>query len=165
MLALAAEHADGAIVTWASPDDVARVAAELGPRPPGWRLVVWVTVAVDDDPEIVRRRARSVISRYLSVPSYAGFVRWLGHGDDLTAMWAAAAAGDWPMAEAAIGDDVVDRLIVHGSADDCRRRLAEYAAAGATDIAVCPQPGTTDPMAVYRAVAPLPSTDGVRSWT
>jgi alkanesulfonate monooxygenase SsuD/methylene tetrahydromethanopterin reductase-like flavin-dependent oxidoreductase (luciferase family) len=60
-------------------------------------------------------------------------------------MWRAWAAGDRKGALAAIPDAVVDELIVHGSPDECREKVAAYAAAGVTVpvMALLPVPDLT----------------------
>ena len=73
---------------------------------------------------------RRLITAYLTVPAYAAFHRWLGRADQLDPVWRAWAAGDRKAAAAAVPDALVDELIVHGSPERCRDRVAEYAAAG-----------------------------------
>jgi alkanesulfonate monooxygenase SsuD/methylene tetrahydromethanopterin reductase-like flavin-dependent oxidoreductase (luciferase family) len=50
----------------------------------------------------------------------------------LAPMWQAWAAGDRKAALAAIPDALVDELIVHGSAAECRTKVQAYADAGVT---------------------------------
>jgi alkanesulfonate monooxygenase SsuD/methylene tetrahydromethanopterin reductase-like flavin-dependent oxidoreductase (luciferase family) len=71
-----------------------------------------------------------MIAAYLTVPAYAEFHRWLGREAVLGPMWTAWAAGDRRGALAAIPDEVVDELIVHGSPEQCREQVARYARAG-----------------------------------
>ena len=47
-------------------------------------------------------------------------------------MWQAWAAGDRKAALAAIPDDLVDDLIVHGSPAECRAKVEAYEQAGVT---------------------------------
>ena len=47
-------------------------------------------------------------------------------------MWDTWAAGDRRRRVAAIPDHVVDELIVHGSADECREHIDRYHANGVT---------------------------------
>ena len=65
------------------------------------------------------------------------------------------AAGDRKGALAAIGDDLVDELVVHGPPGYCRERVAEYQAAGLDTpvIAIVPVPGV-DQAEVIRELAP-----------
>ena len=51
-------------------------------------------------------------------------------------MWDAWAAGDRKAAVAAIPDNVIDELIVHGSPDECRAHVARYVANGVTTPAL-----------------------------
>lgn len=156
MLRLAAERAGGAITTWVAPSHTAQVARELrAAAPPGRapRLVVWVTVAPEGDPQIVRQRARPLIASYLNVPSYAAFHRWLGNSALLEPVWRAWAGGDRRGALAAVSDELVDQLIIHGPARHCQEQIEAHLEAGATDVAVTIQPGTADPMAALRQLA------------
>jgi hypothetical protein len=73
-----------------------------------------------------------MIAAYLTVPAYAAFHRWLGRAPRLDAMWRAWAAGDRAGALAAIPDDVVDALVVHGDVAACRDHVARYVANGVT---------------------------------
>ena len=65
------------------------------------------------------------------------------------------AAGDRKAALAAIDDDLVDDLVVHGPPGHCRERVAEYQAAGLDTpvIAIVPAPGV-DPAGIVRELAP-----------
>ncbi|GDY58949.1 hypothetical protein SVIO_095720 [Streptomyces violaceusniger] len=47
-------------------------------------------------------------------------------------MWAAWDAGDRKAAVAAVPDEAVDAVCVHGSPEECRERLAGYLRAGVT---------------------------------
>jgi hypothetical protein len=47
-------------------------------------------------------------------------------------MWEAWSAGNRKAAVAAIPDDLVDALIVHGTPDSCRTQVEAYAEAGVT---------------------------------
>ncbi len=76
-----------------------------------------------------------MIAAYLNVGVYAAFHRWLGRGAELEPMWAAWQAGDRKGALAAIPDEVVDALVVHGSFDECRAHVGRYVANG-VDIPV-----------------------------
>jgi alkanesulfonate monooxygenase SsuD/methylene tetrahydromethanopterin reductase-like flavin-dependent oxidoreductase (luciferase family) len=64
------------------------------------------------------------------------FHEWLGRGPKLKGMWEAWAAGDRKAATAAIPDEVVDELIVHGSPEACRARIQAYADSGVTTLAL-----------------------------
>ncbi len=156
MLSLAARVADGAITTWVAPSHTAQIADELrrnaapGTTP---RLVVWVTVAPTTDAELVRRRARPLITSYLNVPAYADFHRWLGNEKLLEPMWEEWAAGNRRAALDAVGDELVDQLIVHGPPEHCIEQIVAHLDAGATDVALTVQSGSADPLGDLRRLA------------
>jgi len=88
----------------------------------------------------VRTGARYAIAAYMNVPVYAAFQEWIGRGELLTDMWAAWKAGDRKAALAAIPDQVVDDLVVHGSPAACRARIQRYFDHGVTtsSLAILP---------------------------
>jgi len=132
MLRLAAAEADGVILNWLSPADVGTALAETKAAPTGFDVAARIFVCPTDDAGYARAVARRLIAAYLTVPAYAAFHRWLGRGETLTPMWAAWAAGERKAALAAIPDEVVDDLIVHGTPAECRSKVEAYAAAGVT---------------------------------
>lgn len=151
MLRLAAAEADGAITNWLSPQDVRTVRGEIGPD---LELAARIFVCPTEDADAARGLGRLLISSYLTVPVYAAFHDWLGRGEQLKPMHDAWAAGDRKGANAAIPDEVVDQLIVHGSPEACRDRVAEYVANGLTTPAIAVLPTGADPMEMTRALAP-----------
>ncbi|HKA03101.1 MAG TPA: LLM class F420-dependent oxidoreductase [Acidimicrobiales bacterium] len=134
MLRLAGREADGAIINWLSPDDVAKVVPVVRDAAGGEEreIVCRIFVCPSEDTEKVREAGKFAVAAYLNVPVYAAFHEWLGRGETLTPMWEAWRAGDRKAAVAAIPDALVDELIVHGSAADCRARIDEYFANGVT---------------------------------
>jgi alkanesulfonate monooxygenase SsuD/methylene tetrahydromethanopterin reductase-like flavin-dependent oxidoreductase (luciferase family) len=64
------------------------------------------------------------------VPAYAAFHRWLGRQKLLGPMWEAWAAGDRRGAAAAVPDEVVDALVLHGSPEQCVAQVRRYAEHG-----------------------------------
>jgi probable F420-dependent oxidoreductase len=128
MLALAGRQADGAILNWLAPHDVPQCTAAIGN--PGADVVARVFVCPTADREYARGIGRLLISTYLTVPAYAAFHDWLGRGELLKPMHDAWAAGDRAAAAAAVPDEVVDDLVVHGPPEACAERVAEYVAAG-----------------------------------
>ena len=69
---------------------------------------------------------RRMIAAYLTVPVYAAFHEWLGRGDIIEPMLTAWNSGDRKGAIKAIPDALVDELVIHGPAEECRDRVAEY---------------------------------------
>lgn len=151
MLRLAARDSDGAITNWLAASDVPKVRAEVGPDT---ELVARVFVCPTEDRAAARALGRLLISSYLTVPVYAAFHDWLGRGEALRPMHEAWAAGDRAGANAAIPDEVVDELVVHGGPDECREKVAAYREAGLTTPVIAVLPTGADPVAMVRALAP-----------
>lgn len=126
MLRLAGREADGAILNWLSADDVPVAVNEVAKGGPGKTIAARIFVCPNPDPATARAVGRRMIAAYLNVPAYAEFHRWLGRGPKLQGMWDAWSAGDRRGALAAIPDEVVDELVVHGSAEECRAHVQRY---------------------------------------
>src|SRR6266511_2543304 len=165
MLRLAGREADGAITNLLAAGDVPKVAAELHSRGQGKELVARLFVCPTEDLDHVRKVGRRLLSTYLNVPVYAEFHRWLGRGAVLAPMWSAWAAGDLRAASAAVPDEVVDELLVHGTPERCRAHLERYVAAGITTpvLALLPTPESAAPgqalaasERALRSLAPAP---------
>ena len=133
MLKMAGREGDGAIINWLSAEDVKTVApivhAEGEKQGKTKEIVARIFVCPSTDAEKVREQARFAIAAYLNVPVYAAFHQWLGR-EKLQGMWDAWAAGDRKAALAAIPDEVVDELIIHGSPEECREHVQRYVEAG-----------------------------------
>ncbi|HEY0520472.1 MAG TPA: LLM class F420-dependent oxidoreductase [Ilumatobacteraceae bacterium] len=142
MLRLAAREADGAIINWLSAADVAKVAGVVNGAAGGVdkEIVCRIFVCPSENAAVVREAGRYAIAAYLNVPVYAAFHDWLGRGDQLRPMWDAWQSGDRKAALAAIPDSLVDDLIVHGSAADCRAKIQAYFDNGVTttSLAILP---------------------------
>ena len=149
MLRLAGREADGAIINWLGADDVPKVVAEVGP---GKEIVARIFVCPTEDAERARFVGRIGIAAYLNVAVYAAFHEWLGRGPLLEPMWEAWKAGDRKGALAAIPDEVVDALVIHGSAEHCRDHVRRYVDNGVTVPVLAVLPGGDD---LDKAVAGL----------
>jgi probable F420-dependent oxidoreductase len=151
MLRLAGREADGAVINWLSAEDVRTVAAEVGSDK---EIVARIYVCATEDAGTVRAMAKHAIAAYMNVDVYAAFQQWLGRGPALEAMWSAWRAGDRKAAVAAIPDEVVDQLVVHGSPAECREHLARYVECGVTTPVLAPLPFGVDPVETMRLLAP-----------
>jgi probable F420-dependent oxidoreductase len=153
MLRLAGREADGAILNWLAVEDVPTAVRHVGA---GKEIVARIFVLVDGDADRARAAARPLVAAYLTVDVYRRFHEWLGRGDALAPMWRAWAAGDRAGAAAAVPDDVVDALVVHGSAARCREHVQRYVAAGVTTPVLALVPTRHDPPLpdLLRALAP-----------
>ncbi len=168
MLQLAGAEADGVIINWLSAGDVpqvvaeARKGAERAGRDPGkLEVVCRIFVCMSQDEAFVDFLGRRSVAAYLNVPVYAQFHEWLGRGAALAPMWQAWQAGDRKAATAAIPRTVIDDLLVHGSADECMRKIQAYVDAGVTVPVLNFLPASPDPqqraaqsLEMLRALAP-----------
>jgi probable F420-dependent oxidoreductase len=151
MLRLAGREGDGAIINWLSASDVPKVVAEVGP---GKEVVARIFVCPSEDAELVRYAGRRAIAAYLNVPVYAAFHEWLGRGPLLEPMWKAWGAGDRKAALAAIPDDLVDELVLHGSPASVRAKVQAYVDAGVTTPALALIPVGVELGQAIRDLAP-----------
>jgi probable F420-dependent oxidoreductase len=161
MLRLAAAEADGVILNWLAADDLPRVRDQLTAAKDGFETVARIFVCPTDDLRYARDLGRRMIAGYLTVPAYAEFHRWLGRGEVLDPMWRAWTDGDRRGATAAIPDEVVDALVLHGTPEACREQVERYVAQGVQTpvIALLPTPELTSGgpsvlRAVLRGLAP-----------
>ncbi|MFD9733582.1 LLM class F420-dependent oxidoreductase [Umezawaea sp. NPDC059074] len=150
MLRLAAKEADGAITNWLGAGDVAKVRGELGDS----ELAARIFVCPTEDADAARALGRMLISSYLTVPAYAAFHDWLGRGEALAPMHEAWAAGDRKAANKLVPDEVVDDLVVHGSVEQCREKVAKYQANGVDTPIIALLPTGADQADLVRALAP-----------
>lgn len=152
MVALGARESDGVITNWLSPTDVPRIRAVAGSDR---ELIARIFVCPTTDADAARTIGRRMIATYLTVPAYAAFHHWLGRGDVLRPVQEAWDAGDRKGAQAAVPDDLVDELLVHGSPEQCVARVARYQAEGLDTpvVAIVPAQGVDVPAAV-RSLAP-----------
>jgi len=151
MLRLAGREGDGAITNWCSPADVPKIAEQVGPDR---ELVCRILVFPTTDFAALRAVGRRMAAAYLTVPAYAAFQEWLGRGDAIRAMNERWQAGDRAGALEQVPDTLLDELIVHGTPEECRRRIEEYAAAGITTTAPAIFAQGEDLRMMVRALAP-----------
>ena len=154
MLRLAGRESDGAVLNLLSPADVATVTPYVHAAGPGKEVAARIFVAPPAYPDQAGAIGRRALTAYLNVPVYRAFHEWLGRGDRLAPMWAAWAAGGRRAALAALPDDVVDDLIVHGPPEACRDRVLQYAEAGVHTPTLHVLPAGADITATVRALGP-----------
>ncbi len=164
MLRLAGREADGALLGLVAARDIpqlARVVADGAVKsqrvaaPPD--LVLRLGVFPTDDAERVRAHCRRLIAAYLNVPAYAAMHEWLGRGDELRPLWDAWQRGDRKAAVAAIPDQLVDALFVHGRPEACREQIEGFVAAGVSTPVLSITPlglGADDLRRALRELAP-----------
>jgi len=148
MVSLAAELADGLIVTWLSPRVLAgfrasfsRAVSDHGRNPSDVRLVARAYVAVTDTPAVVREEVRKELVEYVVSPPYARYFSSVGFASEVEKVRARFQARDRAGAVAEVSDRLLDEVLVVGrDAGEVRQRLADYLAAGADDLMVQPVP-------------------------
>jgi probable F420-dependent oxidoreductase len=150
MLRLAGTEGDGAIINWLSADDVKQVAPIVHEGGDDKEIVARIFVAPTADRDVVYGAGKFVMAAYLNVPVYAEFHRWVGRGEKLQKMWDLWQEGDRQAAVAAIPDEVVDELIVHGPPEQCREHVQRYMENGVDTpaMAVMPFPGIDQRQAI-----------------
>lgn len=154
MLRLAGRVGDGAIINWLSADDVAKVVPHVHDQGDGKQIVARIFVMPTEDVDTVRQVAKFAIAAYLTVPVYAKFHEWLGRGDMLAGLWTKWEEGDRKGALAAIPDELVDQLIIHGTPEQCRAHIQRYVDNGVDCPALAFIPGGYDVREAMRAIAP-----------
>jgi len=160
MLRLAGEVADGVLLNWLTAADVGKVTPYVAEGGDGRQVAARIFVCPSEDAELVRAQARRMIAGYLTVPVYRKYHQWLGRGDELAALWERWEAGDRAGAAASIPDDVVDQLVVHGSAATCRQGIEAYVAAGVDVPIVSVLPWGLDVAEGIASLAPPAPTAG-----
>jgi len=153
MLRLAGREGDGAIINWLAASDVEKVVAEVGT---GKEIVARIFVFPSEDTDAVRSVGRRMVAAYLNVPVYAAFHQWLGRGPLMEGMWTAWKAGDRQAALAAIPDEVVDALVLHGSASEVKAQVQRYVDAGVTTPVLAVVSYGLDLRQAVRELAPSP---------
>ncbi len=155
MLRLAGRESDGAIVNWLSTEDAALVTAIVREENPNAEIAARLFVAPTPDREMSLAAGKFAMAAYVNVPVYRAFHEWMGRGDDLGEHWEQWESGDRRGALEKIPDHVVDDLIIHGSADECRAHIQRYIDNGITTpvLAVLPFPGVEIDAAI-RDLAP-----------
>jgi probable F420-dependent oxidoreductase len=137
MLRLAVEKADGAFSNYLPLSGVPRVVEQLEGAPEGFELLCRF-FCIPGPTEQTEPLARYMFASYATVPVYANFFRWLGHGDDIAEMCELWAARDRQGAAAAAPWDLVRETFLLGEPPAIRERLGEFVAAGVTLPVVLP---------------------------
>jgi probable F420-dependent oxidoreductase len=146
MVRLGLQEGDGVVTNVLAPPDVDRVLAAAGERRPGAQFVVKVFVCPSPDAGYARAAGRGFLGWILNQAPYRAFHAWLGREEALAASAGRYDAGDRRAAAAALPDDLVDALWVHGHPDRCRELIERYVRPGvdAVNLFVAPGPGVPD---------------------
>jgi probable F420-dependent oxidoreductase len=131
MLRLAVEKAAGAFTNYLPLSGLPKVRTELDGAPEGFELLCRF-FCIPGEREQAEPIARFMFASYVTVPVYANFFRWLGHGDRIAEMCEAWDAKDRQAAIAAAPWDLIEETFIIGSPEEMRARLEEFVAGGIT---------------------------------
>ena len=131
MLRLAVEKAEGAFSNFLPISGVPQVVAQLDGAPDGFELLCRF-FCIAGEREQVEPVARFMFASYATVPVYANFFRWLGHGDAIAEMCEAWAAKDRQRAIEAAPWDLIEETFILGTPEQMKARLDEFVEAGVT---------------------------------
>ena len=131
MLRLAVEKADGAFTNFLPISGLPQVVEQLEGAPEGFELLCRF-FCLPGEREQIEPLARFMFASYVTVPVYAEFYRWLGHGDAIAEMCEAWAAKDRERATAAAPWELIEEMFILGSPERMRARLDEFVAGGIT---------------------------------
>jgi probable F420-dependent oxidoreductase len=157
MLRLAGEVADGVVINMLGESFVPEVVAEVrkgaekaGRDPNSIEVVMRVQCCVTDDPQQIREAFAGAFGAYIVAPGYDRFFTWQGFGDVVEGVRAAREARDRAASRAAVSDELLDALVVAGSAEEVRGRLKAFMNAGVDTPAV--HVFWPDPQAAWRTM-------------
>lgn len=162
MLALAGGRAEGVLLNWAGPDEVARAgasvrraAAEAEREPSEVEVATYVRFAVDADRDRARSALAREIGRYAALPAYAAHLERQGHEAAVAAVKAAYRDGGEQAVAGALDDDVLLDLGWYGTPDDDPGPVLERYRVAGLDHLVARVVATDEPLASVRRVVAL----------
>jgi alkanesulfonate monooxygenase SsuD/methylene tetrahydromethanopterin reductase-like flavin-dependent oxidoreductase (luciferase family) len=145
MLELAGEIADGVVLNMMPVDAVPRMlehvrrgAARAGRDGAGLEVVARFQTIVTDDPAQARAAVRHMLGPYFATSVYNRFVAWCGFADEAAAIARAWTAKDRAANLAAVTDEMIDRIALIGTAEQCRAQLQRFVDAGVTTPMIHP---------------------------
>jgi probable F420-dependent oxidoreductase len=131
MLRLAVEKADGAFTNFLPISGLERVVGQLSDAPEDFELLCRF-FCLPGEREQVEPLARFMFSSYVTVPVYAAFYEWLGHGEAIAEMRELWAAKDRQGAAAAAPWELIEEMFILGTPDEMRARLERFVEGGIT---------------------------------
>jgi probable F420-dependent oxidoreductase len=161
MLELAGEVGDGVIVNLFPPEALPRMlehvaigAGRAGRDAAKLEVVCRHQVLVTDDKAMARNLFRSALTGYFATPVYNKFAAWYGFEEEAATIEKGFKSGDRELTRKGMSDRLVDALGIFGSLEECRERIAEYAAGGVTTAVISPM--AMDPEVVRRTFEGIP---------
>jgi alkanesulfonate monooxygenase SsuD/methylene tetrahydromethanopterin reductase-like flavin-dependent oxidoreductase (luciferase family) len=151
MLELAGELADGIVGWFQSVEYVEQVtlpalrrgAERAGRSLDGFEVTIGFPAVVtrdDSGVELAKGQVMMYATALGSTPAYLESARAAGFGADAEAIGELVAAGDLRGAVARVPGEMVDALVLAGSAERVRSRIERYRAAGVTGVHLLPSP-------------------------
>ncbi len=153
MLKLAVDKADGAFTNFLPLGGLPQVVEGIEGAGPDFELLCRF-FCIPGEREQVEPLARFMFSSYVTVPVYANFFRWLGYGDEISAMVEAWQAKDRSGAAAAAPWDLIEDTFLLGSPEAIRERLDAYVAGGITLPVITPITTPDNMASLITALAP-----------
>ncbi len=131
MLRLAVAKADGAFTNFLPISGLPKVVEQLEGAPAGFELLCRF-FCLPGEREQIEPIARFMFASYVTVPVYAAFYRWLGHGEAIAEMCEAWAAKDRERAIKAAPWDLIEEMFILGTPEQMHARLGEFVDGGIT---------------------------------
>ena len=164
-LRLAGEIADGVLLNWIGPEQVAHAIAQVetgakraGRTLDGFEIGAFIRTCVTDAAEPARQTLARDVTGYTTVDAYAAYFRASGFADEIDAAQAAWKTGDRTGAVEKLSPRMLEALGVVGPESYCRERIAEFARAGLTTPVVVPFAPEGDRQAsILRTVRAFPA--------
>ena len=166
MLEICGEIAQGALMTWCTLEHaemaathVAEGAKRAGRSPEDVEVATSLPCAVGGLGEGAMEGLRTNIAKYAAqFPRYRKLMEQAGFTEELKAVRQLWKEGDEEEARRLIPTELIDKIALVGSADQCRRKLDEYRRAGITQPIISPRVSGDNPkeeaMQIIRACAP-----------
>jgi probable F420-dependent oxidoreductase len=163
MCELAGEAGEGLIINFqpasAMPQILAayrRGAARAGRDGTRDEVVCRFQVCVTNDRAKARGLVRMAFGGYLSAPVYNAFLAWCGFEKEAKAIAEGFAKKDRAAVATAITDEIVDRIAILGTADECREQIAGFVKAGVTTPVIAPlATSREEALRIYETFAPV----------
>ena len=148
MLEMAAEIGDGVILNLFPVDALPRMmehiaigAERAGKSREDREIVCRHQVVVTKDKAAVRDMFRTGFAPYYATPVYNQFLAWAGYEEIADTIREGWAQKDRAKTTGAFTDDLIDKIAIFGSKEECQERIRHYAAGGIhTHIISCLSP-------------------------
>jgi len=150
MLELAGELGEGVVINLFPYDALEKMLhhVDAGARKAGASLaqrevVCRHQICVTDDPAAARDQFRKNFAPYYATPVYNKFLAWAGYEEAAQTINEGWAERNRAKTGGALSDELVDKIAIIGTADQCRERVRQLAQTGVTTHIIspmCPDP-------------------------